>query len=940
MAGSEKLVATLVDAAEAKNSAIQQLDQQLGASVAKLYSIEDIVLKLQQTKHSMQEQLESVSTAAPDQISQALQRAGQEMARADQLQQEAQQIQQECKEHSVRVDGLLNDVEQQLELLQLLDRVECYQRWVHTVQAISGEMSSLMSSSSSELELLSRYTELEKILKLLVEAATDCTNLKHYVYNMLQYWHTKLLATFSQEFEAVLKSIQYPFLSTNTSALQPKTSPDQLARLKLLTKHLLRLHKLPQALVPSVKTSVICNIVKNESVDSKNSSDANDSRNSDNNSRDPINVDPDVNNSKSSGTANSELNNTKFFDVNNSYDNASNVNCSMTSEGSHQSDFEFESATSVSPNKSGDSNSGNISSPSATNTSSNSATSISNMSPANASNTNTTDSKNADDPAILADFTPLLTPLQLLLKPLQIRFWYHFSGDKKTNSPAHPEWCLTRVLSWISSHAAFFIHNIQPVLDQSQLYCHVSVTSEISRGLVRMVVMKLAQDLAAIISDEDLFCHCLQETLNFERELRMQCGYPASQPSVLIVLTQPKVLKHWIELERKFSVAVMDELVSMDGAWVSEDEGGVSACGEQLVTLLQGITDRYKSLPQPGQRLQFLDVQLDVLDEYRVRGVQLSRELRHSPVLSHYPAILNTLYHVAETLAAWGDMPFFLELHVYRQQQKAVEAAVEEKMAALAVNTSIYEDCRASSPTKEEGPGKLLECIDGSVFDECVSLYGHVQREMMRSIQQHVMTEVRARFMPYRRDKWFLEPNKSASNVRCCDISGSLCPLLEVLARQLHCLRRVLATPLFTELWHTLARDIDKFMFEELVLQNHFSDVGAAQFEHDMTKALFPMFSEFTNRPESHFVFVKESLTLLTLPLAPALLLRDTLRQALQGNVTDTLRLAVIGSTRRDAAAVPGVIEPAAALADHAVNNVLPEYALRVLNARNNISSL
>jgi len=46
-------------------------------------------------------------------------------------------------------------------------------------------------------------------------------------------------------------------------------------------------------------------------------------------------------------------------------------------------------------------------------------------------------------------------------------------------------------------------------------------------------MLKLADDLPALMEDEDLFCHCLQETLNFERELRQNCSYPSSQPSVL-----------------------------------------------------------------------------------------------------------------------------------------------------------------------------------------------------------------------------------------------------------------------------------------------------------------------------------------------------------------------------------------------------------------------
>jgi hypothetical protein len=66
---------------------------------------------------------------------------------------------------------------------------------------------------------------------------------------------------------------------------------------------------------------------------------------------------------------------------------------------------------------------------------------------------------------------------------------------------------------------------------------------------------------------------------------------------------------------------------------------------------------RYKALPQPGHRLQFLEVQLELLDEYRVRCVQVARELQAEPVTSHYPSILSTLHTLISTLEEWGDMP-------------------------------------------------------------------------------------------------------------------------------------------------------------------------------------------------------------------------------------------------------------------------------------------
>lgn len=55
-----------------------------------------------------------------------------------------------------------------------------------------------------------------------------------------------------------------------------------------------------------------------------------------------------------------------------------------------------------------------------------------------------------------------------------------------------------------------------------------------------------------------------------------------------------------------FAVALelMDEFVSDDGAWLAMEGGEAAHCGEQLILLVQGITDRYKRLPQPGHRYE------------------------------------------------------------------------------------------------------------------------------------------------------------------------------------------------------------------------------------------------------------------------------------------------------------------------------------------------
>lgn len=80
---------------------------------------------------------------------------------------------------------------------------------------------------------------------------------------------------------------------------------------------------------------------------------------------------------------------------------------------------------------------------------------------------------------------------------------------------------------------------------------HIFLQLEMMRGLVQLVVEKLHSELPHLQYDDTLFSHTVDETLGFDRELRESFGYPASQPSVIGVLTQAQMFVKWIHLEKK-----------------------------------------------------------------------------------------------------------------------------------------------------------------------------------------------------------------------------------------------------------------------------------------------------------------------------------------------------------------------------------------------------
>lgn len=82
----------------------------------------------------------------------------------------------------------------------------------------------------------------------------------------------------------------------------------------------------------------------------------------------------------------------------------------------------------------------------------------------------------------------------------------------------------------------------------------------------------------------------------------------------------------------------------------------ITTCADAFISLLQTITERYESLPQPGHRLQFLDLQLELLDDFRVRLLQIANAERENIVESKIASIVNTLYYIENVLIDWGAM--------------------------------------------------------------------------------------------------------------------------------------------------------------------------------------------------------------------------------------------------------------------------------------------
>uniref|UniRef100_H2Y4N9 RAD50-interacting protein 1 n=1 Tax=Ciona savignyi TaxID=51511 RepID=H2Y4N9_CIOSA len=504
---------------------------------------------------------------------------------------------------------------------------------------------------------------------------------------------------------------------------------------------------------------------------------------------------------------------------------------------------------------------------------------------------------------ILSVETTILLPFQLLLRPLKRRFRYHFTGTKQTNVIHKPEWYLTQILGWLSNHAGFLEHTIQPVLDENG-HGHIDAVVMFTQGLLKLIEDKLTVDIEDLIYVDDLFSHVVDEVLLFDRELRVAYDIPTpvlNRCSPVKVLTQPHCMQKWLNIEKTCAAERLDTLMTSEEAWRSKlsdvsddiDEMMTPQCAETFVTMLQTITDRYyKNLPSWEEQLQFLDLQITLLDDFRIRLIQV---LRSSPREEIEFAIINAARYVGTVLLEWGENLFFLQLKYHKDSCKQSENTLLPPFLIFPAN----------------------ETTDNTVFDVIINLYDRICSEAIESQVQLILSEIHEKCKSYMYEGWLALPTAEEQLVMV--VSQSACPMLAVLQDRLHFLEMRLCRELFSQLWRDVAENVDVFLFNEVIVKNHFNSGGAAQLNFDMNRNLFPMFGHYTSKPDNYFKRVKEGCILLNLSTGSALLLREVLEESLKNPTLDSNIKPV---------------DPQNALNDIGVNLILPKQALDIIKRR------
>lgn len=186
----------------------------------------------------------------------------------------------------------------------------------------------------------------------------------------------------------------------------------------------------------------------------------------------------------------------------------------------------------------------------------------------------------------------------------------------------------------------------------------------------------------------------------------------------------------------------MDFMLQSPGAWEFTDpcnleELKIPKCADHFIRLLDAIKDRYSCLTQPGHQMQFLNLQLELIDNFRRRLAQLD-----GCGSVDRPKILNAINYITSVLREWGE-------NVVRDLTSFKHLNSTNK---LLFQHYLHLHAALVGPHATE-----IE----SVFDTPVDELEQWQRKLVKELASKLVDEIKAKSMAYRHDNWvsFAEQN-------------------------------------------------------------------------------------------------------------------------------------------------------------------------------------
>ncbi|KAL9103945.1 MAG: hypothetical protein Q9163_001051 [Psora crenata] len=492
----------------------------------------------------------------------------------------------------------------------------------------------------------------------------------------------------------------------------------------------------------------------------------------------------------------------------------------------------------------------------------------------------------------------VLLPLEAMVKPLELRFKYHFEGDRPTNKLEKPEYFLSHVVGLLYKYDGFFATYLQPILSdhfrKSNLALtsiYIDSTSALITALLPMLRRKIFAILPQVSSQPQLLSHLIHELMSFDTSLREEWSYDGGKSIegwkglTWEVLVKKSWFARWLEVEKNFALSryrnIIEAPESFEIDYDSVDANATKPtyAAIRVNDLLETITDLYRPLTSFQQKVQFLiDIQIAIFDLFHTRlrdslsayqsltssigrnlqGVsrETQAELQGIGGLERLCRIYGSAEYLEKKMRDWSDDVFFLELWD-ELQDRARRNTSDGKLAGPMSVEHVAERTSSAVGSDED---------TGALFDETAGAYRRLRVRTEDVMQDKLISSLRETLRPYSRiNPWSsLSPSSSPASLA---LTAELDAAVQLLNEYLSLLSKVLAQAPLRRIVRQLALVIQTFMWDSVLMRYTFSASGIAQYTRDV-EVIWQTIDQWLGERQGEIGMrkLREALVLLNLP--------------------------------------------------------------------------
>ncbi|KAL4918552.1 TIP-1 family-domain-containing protein [Aspergillus aurantiobrunneus] len=469
---------------------------------------------------------------------------------------------------------------------------------------------------------------------------------------------------------------------------------------------------------------------------------------------------------------------------------------------------------------------------------------------------------------------PILFPLEAMVHPLELRFKYHFSGDKPTNRLDKPEYFLAHTMDLMNDFGGFFTSFLQPIFDQkSQTVRHqlawnfLSASDAYITALLPTLKHKITTYLPQISTHPQLLSHFVHELMNYDNEVRETWNYlpdPYSNEDwrglTWEVLSTEGWFDRWLQVEKDFALARYKEIVDtpdsghMDYEGVDMSATKPTKAAIRVNDLLETITERYQPLSSFSQKLQFLiDIQITLFDQFHerlhsaleayltmtstigrtVQGSDGQASVEGIAGLERLCRVFGSAEYLEKKMEDWSNEVFFVELWSELQERVKHNKGGGKNVAGT---MSVADVASRTSPAVNNDTGSgLEEAPEGALFDETAAAYRRLRLRSESIITSTVISNVRSALKPYTRvSTWATMSGHSAPATGPLPPTADLAQAMRTLSTTISFLSRALGVAPLRRIVRQVLLATQTYIWSNVLMRNTFSASGAAQLASDI----------------------------------------------------------------------------------------------------------